>query len=127
MKIFFSIPMNGKSKEQINDNMASLFDQIKQTLPEAELVESVFDEYEELPIEITDKNIGVYCLGLALQAMAKADLVVFANGWQTARGCRIERMVAEQYGKLILEVPRNNAGLVGLSTQYTGQTLQKMI
>lgn len=36
--------------------------------------------------------------------MAKADVVVFAKGWEAARGCRIEHAVAEEYGLTIFEI-----------------------
>lgn len=35
--------------------------------------------------------------------MGRVDAVYFANDWQKARGCRIERMIAREYGIKILD------------------------
>lgn len=35
---------------------------------------------------------------------AKADVAVFAPGWQNARGCRIEHQCAEDYDIPMMEV-----------------------
>ena len=37
-------------------------------------------------------------LGKSISLMSDADLVVFAPGWEDARGCRIEHQVARDYG-----------------------------
>ena len=41
-------------------------------------------------------------LASSINKLADADLVVFASGWENARGCKIEFEVAKQYGKRIL-------------------------
>jgi hypothetical protein len=42
-------------------------------------------------------------LGLSLYAMGKADVIYFARGWQSARGCRVEHKVCQSY-KLMKKV-----------------------
>ena len=37
-------------------------------------------------------------IGKSLLLLSEADLVVFANGYQNGRGCRIEEQVAYTYG-----------------------------
>lgn len=37
-------------------------------------------------------------LSEAIALLSHADCVVFAEGWEDARGCRIEHMCAEEYG-----------------------------
>ena len=39
----------------------------------------------------------------ALGKLAEADAVIFAPGWETARGCRMEHLAAEEYGIRIVE------------------------
>ena len=46
---------------------------------------------------------ALFCLGHALQVLSKADVAVFAEGWQNSRGCQIEHLCAEKYGIDILE------------------------
>ena len=41
---------------------------------------------------------------LNIEFLAKADVAVFAPGWEYARGCRIERQCAEEYGIPVMEV-----------------------
>ena len=42
-------------------------------------------------------------LARALGKLAEADAVIFAPGWETARGCRMEHLAAEEYGIRIVE------------------------
>lgn len=39
----------------------------------------------------------------SIDAMANVDAVYFAEGWAKARGCRLERMVCQNYGVKILD------------------------
>ena len=57
------------------------------------------------PIEVIDSYIPeaveqnpIVCLGQSIIKMAEADKVYFARGWETARGCTIEKRVCESYG-----------------------------
>ena len=43
----------------------------------------------------------MYYLAKSIEAMSEADIVIFANGWEETRGCRIEFEIAKQYGKEI--------------------------
>ena len=46
----------------------------------------------------------LWFLGKSLELMAGADVVIFASGWQNARGCKIEHLCAEEYGIDIIEL-----------------------
>lgn len=43
-------------------------------------------------------------LARSIEFLAKADVAIFAPGWQNARGCRIEHQCAEDYGIPVMEV-----------------------
>lgn len=43
-------------------------------------------------------NIPVYYLARSLESMSYCDAVYFCDGWEDARGCRIEHETAEAYG-----------------------------
>lgn len=43
-------------------------------------------------------NIPLHCLGASLKVMALCDTVLFCEGWEDARGCRIEHEAAKAYG-----------------------------
>ena len=95
MKIFISMPMNGKTDEQIRKD----FEEKKKYLKE---------QWGFNPEMVLDSIIGdgianlVKYLAKSIDLMADADLVFFALGWEQARGCKIEHEVAVAYGKGVL-------------------------
>lgn len=52
-------------------------------------------EIKEEPPE--DSNVRLWFLGKTIEMLAQADLVVFAEDWPKARGCRIEHECAKIY------------------------------
>lgn len=106
MKVFISMKMKSKNKEQIKQEMNKIFEVIKEKLPDAELIDSVLDGTDK-DIAINGDDSGIWYLGKSLQLLAEADLVFFVNDWQEARGCRIEREVAHAYGKFCIELKIN--------------------
>ena len=100
MKIMISQPMSGLSLSEI----AYQRDKIERKLESLghEVVNSYFKEFnEENRCDLA--HVPVYYLGKALQKMAECDAVYFAEGWELAKGCVIERAVAEKYGLIIME------------------------
>lgn len=93
-KVFISQPMNGLSEEEIlkarQDVIEALYDYGYEP-GEIEIIDSYIKEYD------SSKN-SLYYLGKSLQLMSEADIVVFAKGWETARGCKIEYKCAKEYG-----------------------------
>lgn len=91
-KLFISIPMNGKSDENIKYEMKRL----------KEKVEEIFDYYE---IELIDSFIEnapenakpLWYLGESIKRLAQADIIIFGSGWEYARGCKIEHECAISY------------------------------
>lgn len=58
------------------------------------------DEIIEVPKFEMAKVRGLHparILGMSIELMSDADLVIFAEGWQYARGCRIEHRVCQDY------------------------------
>lgn len=87
-KIFISQPMKDKTEKEImqeRDRIAA-----KWRGKSVEIINSYFGEG-------TSKN-PTDSLGKSISLMSEADLVVFAPGWENARGCRIEHEVAKEYG-----------------------------
>lgn len=95
-KVFISQPMAGKkSKEIISERENALIALKKLFIEPLEIVESYFFDNEKAqPLE---------CLGESIQLMAKADIAYFCQGWENARGCKIEHECAKQYGIAIIE------------------------
>lgn len=98
LKVFISMPMNGKSIEEIKLLMESyrkiVLDCAEGKDYQIEFVDSILTDYDTSTV----KNKGVAFLGKSLELLSTADLVVFAPGWFNFNGCWIEHAVAERYG-----------------------------
>lgn len=91
-KLFISQPMNGKADEEI--------------LAEQKVAIKAAEELLREPVEVIDSffrsaPVGakpLWFLGKSLELLSDADIAYFAKDWQKARGCKIERECAVEYG-----------------------------
>ena len=90
MKVFISQPMKGRTEKEILDQRQQITDYIKSKYKNSKIIDSYV---ETAP----DEANPVFFLGLSMQFLSQADLVVFAKGWEEARGCRIEHQVCKEY------------------------------
>lgn len=98
MKVMISQPMNGIPDDKIRKIRLELIEKFAKM--HIEVVDSYFTD--EAPDDTYYPN--VYYLGRTImQAMCDVDAVYFVNGWENARGCRIERKICEEYGIKILD------------------------
>lgn len=90
MEIMISQPMGNKTNEQIRAER----EEVVQKLVEHnhEVIDTIFEE--EAP---KGANIPVYYLGKSIEALSKADKVLFMNGWEDARGCILEHEICLRY------------------------------
>ena len=86
-KIFISQPMKDRTTEEIMRERDEIM--AKWTNKSVEFIDSFFCE--------PGKN-STDSLGKSISLMSDADLVVFAPGWENARGCKVEHQVAGYYG-----------------------------
>ena len=93
MKIMISQPMRGKTNEQIRKEREELVRRLQEE--GHEVIDTVLD--------ISENKSPIYYLSKSIELLDKADGVVFMKGWQEARGCRIEHIIAYEYGKFIKE------------------------
>ena len=97
MKVFLSHPMHGLTEEQIMSIRDSAYYYLRSVYGNIEIIDNL--HMYEAP-----KNSGrLWQLGRSIQQMEEADAIYFSEGWENARGCLIERQVAEKYGLRILE------------------------
>lgn len=97
MNVFISQPMNGKKTEEIEYEREQFVKDLKKYLGEdINILDTIFHFAEDVP--------SLVYLGRSLEVLAKADLAVFMDGWENARGCRIERQAAKDYGIPTLEL-----------------------
>lgn len=99
---FISQPMKDKSLRQIQEERKDLEEKLMNQgfIIINSLVNHLVPEYT--------KNEPLFCLGLSLERMADADVVVFMKGWQKARGCQLEHHAAKRYGLEIMYEKRDN-------------------
>ena len=102
INVFISQPMKDKTREEIIKEryrtIAWIYEDLAKatsTLKEVEKV-NIIDSYFRNSEDV--KNVSVWCLGESIKLMSNADYVVFCSGWEDARGCRIERTIANEYG-----------------------------
>lgn len=98
-KVFISQPMKDKTEQEILEERANMFQLAKESFPDAELIDSYFNDYEP-----STGNVGLKYLAKSLELLADADVAYFAPGWDEARGCRIENECAIEYGIEVHEI-----------------------
>ena len=103
MKVFISQPMKDRKAADIMTEREEIKGRIREEIGEdVEFIESYFNDYNP-----TGKCIPMKYLARSIVAMADADLVYFAEGWEDARGCRIENQIAIEYGLDVIECYKN--------------------
>ena len=93
-QVFISQPMNNIPDTTIRENFKKAEEQLTAELGgEFNIINTYIEQ--EPP---TDINAGLWYLGKSLEFLAEADIAVFLNEWETARGCNIEHTCAVAYG-----------------------------
>lgn len=89
--VMISQPMKGRSNEEI---IAEREPVVKELLEKGyETIDTVFaDSPEEA------QSAPVWYLSKSIEAMSKVDAMYFMEGWEEARGCKLEHQIAEAYG-----------------------------
>ena len=90
MKVFISQPMKDKTEKEILDQRKQITDYIQGKYKNAKIIDSYVQT-------APDEAYPIFFLGLSMQFLSQADLCIFAEGWEDARGCRIEHQVCEEY------------------------------
>jgi hypothetical protein len=94
MKIIISQPMKGKTEVQVRNERQELVTQIEKS--GNSVIDTIFPDFTN------HGNIPLKYLAKSLEAIADVDAVVFMDGWQEARGCKIEHRACEEYGIKII-------------------------
>ena len=91
-KVMISQPMTNKTEEEILNER----NRIKESLES--------QGYEVIDTYITEKppkgtiNTSLWYQAKSLELMSKCDIVYLCNGWEKARGCKLELKAAKAYG-----------------------------
>lgn len=99
IKLFISQPMNGKTDEEILKERETAVNEARKALnDEVEVLETFFD--------LGEGKKPLHYLAKSIEFLADADVVYFVEGWNKARGCRLEHMCALAYGVRCLYPPQ---------------------
>lgn len=105
--VFVSVPMKGKDDALIERSIQLAkvqYCHIKKVNAENVIFvdgfHNVYQKYSDTEKELIamEKNEAIYWLGNSIALMCQVDEVIFAQGWEHARGCNIEEQVANNYG-----------------------------
>lgn len=89
-KLFISQPMRGKTPEEITAERERMISQAAKLLPdEIEVLDTYYKDFDGNRVQFLGRSIG---------DLGKADIAIFAPGWEDFDGCRCEHVVCETYG-----------------------------
>ena len=94
-KVFISQPMSGKKEREILEDRVKILEQLQTFSIYEKDIEVINTYIKSEPPE--DSNVRLWYLGKTIELLAQADLIIFAEDWQKARGCRIEHECAKTY------------------------------
>jgi hypothetical protein len=98
-KAMISQPMNGLTDEEIEETRNKAIRHLERLGYKVVNTLNTGDRYSESSMkDIGVMSIPVYYLARSLESMSFCDVVYFCDGWEDARGCRIEHETAEAYG-----------------------------
>ena len=90
-KLFISQPMRGKTDEEIRAVREKAIKSAEEMIDEpVEVIDSFF---QSAPSDAKP----LWFLGKSLELLSAADVAYFAEGWNEARGCKIEHTCAVEY------------------------------
>lgn len=104
LKVFISMPMNGKTKSEIDECTQQAVADIHTFIDrhgykgKKDYDIEAFSGYVELEENPNIRNSALNYMGASLQKMAEADVVWACVGWKAARGCLLEIKAASAYG-----------------------------
>ena len=96
-KLFISQPMRGKTDEEILAVRAQAIQSAERVM--GEKVEVIDSFIKGAPAAARP----LWFLGESMKLLSGADVAYFAEGWEEARGCRIENECAIEYGITTIE------------------------
>lgn len=97
MKVFLSLPMNGKSDEWIMDNIARMIANYNAVSKEDNDYIHTFRNQYDFEFSGDKKAIRLWYLGEAIKKLGRCNIILFHPEWYKARGCRVEDYVATKY------------------------------
>lgn len=105
VQVFISVPMSGRSDEEIREIIYAARDNVRRILKERGVdVVWIYDNLNcrgpETPslYDASGGCVRLHYLGEAIKKLGMSSVCYFCSGWEKAHGCRIEHAVCEEYG-----------------------------
>lgn len=103
MKVFISVPMKGRSKNEIERDIDYAKKMITLSYSDEE-IEFINTMVQDKPPYKTS-NQAIWYLGKAIELLSQCDMLVCFRGAENIySGCFIEKEVAQRYGLKVVEV-----------------------
>ena len=105
-RIFISVPFNGRTVEEIFEDMdKAMTEYLNKMEPEerekalisTDWIHNYYVSKRIAEAAAKSKHPKVVYLAEAIRQMASCDEVIFAGDWEHANGCNVERLVYEKY------------------------------
>ena len=101
MKAFISVPMKGRTKEEI---------EITINIMKNKAIEEAGNDVEFINTIVQDKppyntnNEAIWYLGKSIELLSQCEILVCLKGIDNYNGCYIEKEIAKRYGLKIIEL-----------------------
>lgn len=92
--VMISLPMQGKTWEQIDEEKANMMDLVWKIYPNACIRDSIIENPEE--------KTELECFSESIFHMSQSDILAMGYGWKNARECKLEHEIAKAYNMPIL-------------------------
>lgn len=102
-KLFVSIPMKGRSEEEIRKSIAKMKNIVEAY--EGEEVELIDSYVKDNPPE--NNNQALWYLGESIKKLSEADIMVTIDDRYSWNGCVVEYEAACRYGIKVYTIPAN--------------------
>lgn len=100
MKAMIIQPMAGKTEQEIMGTRNRAISHLESLGYEVE--NTLFDIDERWLLSTGTKSVPLVYLAESLRVMSRCNAVYLCDGWEEARGCKIEHDAAKAYGLLMI-------------------------
>lgn len=100
MKVFISVPMKNRFKEEIEEDIAMMKAKVHKMYPDAEFINTIV--MDEVPYNTN--NQAIWYLGKSIEILSQCNTLVCKKNVSMYNGCYIEKEIAIRYGLEIIEV-----------------------
>lgn len=113
-KLFISQPMRGKTPAEILEERRHMIFQAEKLFPDGiEVLDTYYKDFDGNRVEFLGRSIG---------DLGKADVAIFAPGWENFTGCRCEHTVCQEY-----DIPHIHALPAGMTQEREAAILEGAI